>query len=97
MSHFRPSAMGRQHLSLKFTVRPGIVTGSLGNGRVPEWSIGLAWKACVLQKGTEGSNPSPSASAQQCHCRIDAKCIGESGDSCIMQDWKGLPHAAGRL
>ena len=25
-----------------------------------EWSIVHAWKACVL-KGTEGSNPSPSA------------------------------------
>ncbi len=38
-----------------------MVTGSLEDGRVPEWSIGHAWKACVLQKGTEGSNPSPSA------------------------------------
>ena len=31
-------------------------------GEVPEWSIGLAWKACVRQKRTEGSNPSLSAS-----------------------------------
>ena len=30
-------------------------------GWVTEWSIVHAWKACVL-KGTEGSNPSPSAS-----------------------------------
>ncbi len=30
-------------------------------GWVPEWSNGLAWKACVPHKGTEGSNPSPSA------------------------------------
>ena len=29
-------------------------------GEVPEWSNGLAWKACVPQ-GTEGSNPSLSA------------------------------------
>jgi hypothetical protein len=29
-------------------------------GWVPERSIGHAWKACVPQ-GTEGSNPSPSA------------------------------------
>ncbi len=31
------------------------------DGWVPEWSNGLAWKACVPHKGTEGSNPSPSA------------------------------------
>ena len=31
------------------------------SGEVPEWPIGPAWKACVLQKGTEGSNPSLSA------------------------------------
>src|SRR5947209_19618174 len=30
------------------------------SGWVTEWSIVHAWKACVL-KGTEGSNPSPSA------------------------------------
>ncbi len=35
--------------------------GPLANGWVPEWSNGLAWKACVPHKGTEGSNPSPSA------------------------------------
>ena len=38
-------------------------------GWVPEWSIGHAWKACVLQKGTEGSNPSPSAAV--CSIRRD--------------------------
>jgi hypothetical protein len=32
-------------------------------GWVPERSIGHAWKACV-PKGTEGSNPSPSAGQQ---------------------------------
>ena len=32
-------------------------------GWVTEWSIVHAWKACV-PKGTEGSNPSPSASQQ---------------------------------
>ncbi len=31
------------------------------DGEVPEWLIGHAWRACVLQKGTEGSNPSLSA------------------------------------
>ncbi len=31
------------------------------SGWVTEWSIVHAWKACV-PKGTEGSNPSPSAS-----------------------------------
>ena len=30
-------------------------------GEVPEWPNGLAWKASVPQKGTEGSNPSLSA------------------------------------
>ncbi len=38
-----------------------MVSGSLEQGRVPERSIGHAWKACVPLKGTEGSNPSPSA------------------------------------
>jgi hypothetical protein len=33
-------------------------------GWVPERSIGHAWKACVPQ-GTEGSNPSPSASGSK--------------------------------
>src|ERR1700731_4443397 len=33
-------------------------------GWVTEWSIVHAWKACV-PKGTEGSNPSPSASSRQ--------------------------------
>jgi hypothetical protein len=28
---------------------------------VPEWSNGLAWKACIRQKRIEGSNPSLSA------------------------------------
>jgi hypothetical protein len=32
-------------------------------GWVPERSIGHAWKACVPQ-GTEGSNPSPSATSR---------------------------------
>jgi hypothetical protein len=31
------------------------------SGWVTEWSIVHAWRACVLPKGTEGSNPSPSA------------------------------------
>ena len=30
-------------------------------GEVAEWPIAPAWKACVPQKGTEGSNPSLSA------------------------------------
>ena len=30
-------------------------------GEVPEWPIGPAWKACIPQKGIEGSNPSLSA------------------------------------
>lgn len=30
-------------------------------GKMPEWLNGLAWKACILQKGIEGSNPSLSA------------------------------------
>jgi hypothetical protein len=30
-------------------------------GEVSEWSKEHAWKVCVLQKGTEGSNPSLSA------------------------------------
>ncbi len=41
------------------------MSGSLEAGWVPEWSIGHAWKACVLQKGTEGSNPSPSALSEE--------------------------------
>ncbi len=49
------------NISLKFPGPPRMVSGSLENGRVPEWSIGHAWKACVPLKGTEGSNPSPSA------------------------------------
>jgi hypothetical protein len=36
---------------------------------VPERSNGLAWKACVPQKGTEGSNPSPSAIFAPCLAR----------------------------
>ena len=35
---------------------------TIQHGWVPEWSNGLAWKACELQKSSEGSNPSPSAS-----------------------------------
>ena len=31
------------------------------SGQVSEWSNEHAWKVCVLQKGTEGSNPSLSA------------------------------------
>ena len=34
---------------------------SLTMGEMPEWSIGLAWKASVRQARTEGSNPSLSA------------------------------------
>src|ERR1700731_4035686 len=46
----------------KLTAFPTILC--LGQeGWVTEWSIVHAWKACVL-KGTEGSNPSPSASSQ---------------------------------
>ena len=41
---------------------PRCFAALLGNGWVPERSNGLAWKACVPHKGTEGSNPSPSAS-----------------------------------
>jgi hypothetical protein len=37
---------------------------------VTEWSIVHAWKACVL-KGTEGSNPSPSASSVTDYCARD--------------------------
>ena len=32
------------------------------HGEVPEWFNGLAWKACLLQKGNGGSNPPLSAS-----------------------------------
>ena len=31
------------------------------NGEVAEWSKAHAWKVCVLQKGTKGSNPFLSA------------------------------------
>jgi hypothetical protein len=31
------------------------------HGEVAEWSMALAWKAGMLQKGIEGSNPSFSA------------------------------------
>ena len=31
------------------------------NGEVAEWSKAHAWKVCVLQKGTKGSNPFFSA------------------------------------
>ena len=31
------------------------------NGKMQEWLIWHAWKACVLQKGTGGSNPPLSA------------------------------------
>ena len=47
--------------SLHNCERPSMMLDSFQNGWVPEWSNGLAWKACVPQKGTEGSNPSPSA------------------------------------
>ena len=30
-------------------------------GEVAEWSKAHAWKVCVLQKGTKGSNPFLSA------------------------------------
>ena len=31
------------------------------NGEMAEWSKAHAWKVCVLQKGTKGSNPFLSA------------------------------------
>jgi hypothetical protein len=31
-------------------------------GEMAEWLKAHAWKACILQKGIEGSNPSLSAS-----------------------------------
>ena len=42
--------------------KPLNMSSSSRDGWVPERSNGLAWKACVPHKGTEGSNPSPSAS-----------------------------------
>ena len=41
------------------------------HGWVPERSNGLAWKACVPHKGTEGSNPSPSARSLKEVCRFE--------------------------
>ncbi len=35
--------------------------GVIQNGEVAEWSKAHAWKVCVLQKGTKGSNPFLSA------------------------------------
>ena len=35
---------------------------SLPAGEMAEWLKAHAWKACMLQKGIEGSNPSLSAS-----------------------------------
>ena len=34
---------------------------SLPAGEMAEWLKAHAWKACILQKGIEGSNPSLSA------------------------------------
>ncbi len=50
---------------------PRCFTALLGNGWVPERSNGLAWKACVPHKGTEGSNPSPSARSLKEVCRFE--------------------------
>jgi hypothetical protein len=35
---------------------------SVSGGEMAEWLKAHAWKACILQKGIEGSNPSLSAS-----------------------------------
>lgn len=71
-SQAQPGIYGEMALEIgKFSSRAGfsLAVGTFSaqshwflNGWVPEWSNGLAWKACVPQKGTEGSNPSPSAS-----------------------------------
>ena len=34
-------------------------------GEMAEWLKAHAWKACILQKGIEGSNPSLSASLRE--------------------------------
>ena len=34
-------------------------------GQMAEWLKAHAWKACVPQKGTEGSNPSLSAETKE--------------------------------
>lgn len=37
------------------------LSSTISNGQVSEWSNEHAWKVCVPQTGTEGSNPSLSA------------------------------------
>ncbi|GEM_PF-1281112 len=37
---------------------------SLPAGEMAEWLKAHAWKACMLQKGIEGSNPSLSANPE---------------------------------
>jgi hypothetical protein len=76
---------------------------------VPERSNGLAWKACVPHKGTEGSNPSPSASfplekltRAQPHSRSHSSRLLErplvsapTGLLCRMAQHKQLPLGTG--
>ena len=40
---------------------PAFLSSTISNGQVSEWSNEHAWKVCVPQTGTEGSNPSLSA------------------------------------
>lgn len=40
---------------------PAFLSSTISNGQVSEWSNEHAWKVCVPQIGTEGSNPSLSA------------------------------------
>lgn len=44
-------------------------------GQVPEWSNGHDWKSCVLQKGTEGSNPSLSATPDGQDSLVTVECL----------------------
>ena len=39
-------------------------------GELAEWLKAHAWKACILQKGIEGSNPSLSAIKGKCPVSI---------------------------
>ena len=40
---------------------PAFLSSTISNGQVSEWSNEHAWKVCVPQTGTEGSNPYLSA------------------------------------
>ncbi len=53
------------------------------NGRVAEWSIAHAWKAC-LPKGNVGSNPPPSA--------IFSRNAKKSGQNAGLDHFFGVKH-----